>query len=360
MPPDMDARNLGLWERLIWSVTVASMAVTVPTDAPRAERAAVPITERLLPPRGRSRWLVIAAWCSIPLVRLLIFAPMLAAAGLVEAPMDVFQAHFFGAVLNAYVLLIVLLGIRPVTQRLRQVAALGNEQTERVARLNGSRVGPLMLLLVLTVLGEISLVTEYGGQAIAQAPIAFAVEFLFALVIRLPQSVALWTSVVALATVAELGRHPVPGTFPEDRSLGLRKIGTMLTTILLFYAAILIPAFIFATSQLPNLLTVIGIALLGLAAMLVAVWQIHRRMVAERAHEVEAATARYAAAYRQAAADPSADANSNFQSAQLMLEGARSIHEWPFDDRTERIAGLLLTSVLAGVIVRLVLIGLGF
>jgi hypothetical protein len=94
--------------------------------------------------------------------------------------------------------------------------------------------------------------------------------------------------------------------------------------------------------------------------MAVAVWQIHRRMVAERAHEVADATARYAAAYRRATTEPDPEAGSALQTAGLLLEGAKSIHEWPFDDRTERVAGLLLTSVLAGVVVRLVLIGLGF
>jgi len=160
--------------------------------------------------------------------------------------------------------------------------------------------------------------------------------------------------------VAELGRHPVPGTFPEDRSLGLRRVGTLLTTILLFYTAILIPAFIFATSRFVDFVTVVGIASLGLGAMLVAVWQTHRRMTAHRAHEVDVATARYADAYRRAVANADPDAGSALQTAALLLEGAKSIHEWPFDDRTERVAGLLLTSVLAGLVVRLVLIGLGF
>ena len=340
-------------------VTFGQVAVTIPTESLPPARAAVPVTERVLP-HGRLRWLVIAAWSAVPLARLGIFASLIAGAGLIAAPMDFVEIHFAGALLNTYVLLIVLLGIRPVTKRLVQVAALGNERTERVARLNGSTLGPLLLLLVLLVLGEISTLIEFGGQAVAGAPVPFIVEFVFALLIRLPQAVALWTSVVALATIAELGRQPVPGSFPEDRSLGLRKVGTLLTTILLFYVSVLLPAFIFATARVADFLTVVTITLLGLAAMLVAVWQIHRRMVAERAHEVEAATRRYASAYRRAASDSQATAGSELQTAQLLLDGAKSIHEWPFDDRTERVAGLLLTSVLAGVVVRLILIGLGF
>ena len=134
--------------------------------------------------------------------------------------MDFVEIHFAGALLNTYVLLIVLLGIRPVTNRLIQVAALGNERTERVARLNGSTLGPLLLLLVLLVLGEISTLIEFGGQAVAGAPVPFIVEFVFALLIRLPQAVALWTSVVALATVAELGRQPVPDRFRRTAAWG--------------------------------------------------------------------------------------------------------------------------------------------
>ena len=69
----------------------------------------------------------------------------------------------------------------------------------------------------------------------------------------------------------------------------------------------------------------VAITLLGLAAMLVAVWQIHRRMAVERAHEVEAATRRYASAYRRAASDSQATAGSELQTAQLLLDGAKSI-----------------------------------
>ncbi len=203
-------------------VTFGQVAVTIPTESLPPARAAVPITERVLP-HGRLRWLVIAAWSAVPLARLGIFASLIAGAGLIAAPMDFVEIHFAGALLNTYVLLIVLLGIRPVTNRLVEVAALGNERTQRVARLNGSTLGPLLLLLVFVVLGEISTLIEFGGQAVAGAPVPFIVEFVFALLIRLPQAVALWTSVVALATIAELGRQPVPGSFPEDRSLGLRK-----------------------------------------------------------------------------------------------------------------------------------------
>src|SRR4029078_1110126 len=116
------------------------MATTLPSESLRPEHLVLPITERVLP-RGRLRWLAIAAWSSIPFVRLAIFGPLVAGAGLVSAPGVVIEEHFAGAVLNAYVILIVLLGIRPVTYRLVQVAALGDDQTARVARLNGSTVG---------------------------------------------------------------------------------------------------------------------------------------------------------------------------------------------------------------------------
>jgi hypothetical protein len=311
-------------------------------------------------PAGWVRWVVTAVWIAVPLVRLAIFAPLLAAAGVVGAPLPVFEKHIAGALVNSYVLLIALVGLRPVSDRIAQVAALGNEQTARVARFNGSVLGPGLFFLVLAVASEASVMTEYGVQAIGRAPLAFGVELVMAVLIRFPQAVALWTGVVALATVAELGRHPVPGTFPEDRSLGLRKVGTLFTTILLLYVVVLVPAFIFGTSRLVDFLTAVGITVIALASMVVAVWQIHRRMVAERAREVEVATTRYAAAYRRAAADSGPDAGAALQTSQTMLDGAKSIHEWPFDDRTERLAGLLLTSVLAGVIVRLVLIGLGF
>src|SRR6478672_11975986 len=77
-------------DRLYWSVTVGAMAVTVPAESVKPQRAAQPLTERILP-RGRLRWLVIVLWSSVPFVRLAIFASLIAGAGLVSAPAVVVQ-----------------------------------------------------------------------------------------------------------------------------------------------------------------------------------------------------------------------------------------------------------------------------
>jgi hypothetical protein len=201
--------------------------------------------------------------------------------------------------------------------------------------------------------------TAYSVGTVLSNPLSFALAVLIGFLERVPQAIGLWLSIVALVTVARLGQQPVPGTFPEDRSLGLKAVGELLATILFFYVAIFVPLFLFGTAALPALIGAVAVFALVLIAMLVAAWSVHRRMAAERKVAVGAARAEYALAYRAAAVTASESAHRRLHVARLLLDGAESIHEWPFDDRTQRIVGILLSGVLTGVVVRFVVFTLG-
>jgi hypothetical protein len=335
-----------------------TVAVTTPVETTRVADSQ-PLTERILPQAGLSRWLAIVVWSLVPMLRLVVVAALVAAAGLVAGPGTYTGAHLSGALLNTYLLVVVLIGIRPIARRVGAIALLGGHSTERVAALQASVLVPILIALLLTVTTESVQLSDFSASAITSNPIPFAIAFLGTFVMRVPEGVAFWVFVVALLTVAALGRQPVPGSFPEDRSLGLKAVGQMLTTLLFLYIVILGPSLLFGTSTLIGLISILALMGLGLAAMLVAVWAMHMRMAAERAAAVGAARAQYAVAYRAARANPTDDATRRLQATRLLLDGAESIHEWPFDDRTQRIAGLLLSGVITGVVVRLVLIALG-
>lgn len=319
-----------------------------------------PLTERLLPRAGIWRWLAIAGWDSVPLVRLVLFLALITTIGLEGDTSAVITARFPGTLLNVYVLAIVLVGTRPVAERVAAIGRLGGQATEKVASRQASVVAVLLIMLSLAIPIIFGLFSDYGVATIASNALSFALYLAVSLLILLPEATALWVSVVGLLTIATLGRQPVPGTFPEDRSLGLKSVGQLLTMLLFLYVVILTPALIFGTSRLIDLLTVIGLFAFGVGAMLVAVWAIHVRMAAERTSAVAAARARYADAYRKATAQPNENTARRLEVSRMLLDGAESIHEWPFDERTQRIAGLLLSGVITGVVVRLViLIGLG-
>jgi hypothetical protein len=318
-----------------------------------------PLTERILPRAGLARWLAILAWCSVPIVRLAAFALLLAGSGLADDPWNVFDGRIQGVLLNVYILAIVLIGTRPVAERLNAIGRLGGQSTERVASLQASATATLAIALFLTVTTESLQFSEFDASAIASAPLPFVVSFAGTFLMRVPQSAAFWVSVVALLTVAELGRQPVPGTFPEDRSLGLKSVGQLLTTILFLYVVLFTPTFLLGTSTLVGLITILALFALGLTAMLFAVWAMHKRMAAERKAAIDAARAQFAEAYRAARATASEANARRLEITRMLLDGAESIHEWPFDDRTQRIVGLLLSGVVTGVVVRLVIFSLG-
>jgi hypothetical protein len=323
-----------------------------------------PLTERLLP-RGPWRWAGIVGWSALPFVRILVFGLLGAAAGLAPDVGTLVNSHMSGAILNAYVIAVALLGTGILAKQLETLGALGGGEAARWTRHNRSIVVPLVLAVGLTFLNGASQVQEFGTQAVSGAPQVFGIDFLLTLLFRIPQATALYSTAIALLAVAELGRHPPPGTFPEDRSLGLGAVGELLTTVLFGYVAIFIPVLLFGTSgnvlapRVGEFLLIVGVLALGLAAILVAAWSMHRRLVAERARQVGAARARYAVAYRGALAGSEQGAGTALETARLLLEGAESIHEWPFNDRTLRVVGLLLTGVITGIVLRVAILTLG-
>lgn len=323
--------------------------------------AGVPLTERLLP-AAPLRWLVIAGWSTLPLVRLAAFAALGAAAGLAADPMTLVSGRVSAVILNVYVVAIALVGTGIVSAKLDELRQLGGEDVERVIRLNGSVVWPTLLAVVLVLLNLTSTVAEVGVEGISTAPLAFAVDLPLSFLVRLPQATAFYTSVVCLLAVAELGRQPLPGRFPEDRSLGLSAVGDLLTTILGFYVAILIPVLLFGVTgdavaiEFGLVMVLFG---LGLSAMLLAVWRLHQRMAAERSRQVGAARERFAAAYRRATEDADAESGWALQRERLLLDGAESIHQWPFDDRTQRVLAVVLTGVVTGIVLRVAALFLG-
>jgi len=324
----------------------------------------LPLTERVLP-AGNWRWLAIAGWSGLPFVRIAVFALLGAAAGLAPDAGSLVTGHVVGGLLNASVIALVLVGTGIVARQLDRLRTIGGEDTERLVRLNGSITLPLVIALLLVLLNTASHVQEFGLQAMVAAPLVFVIDFVLTLLFRIPQATAFYSSVIAVLTVAALGRHKLPGKFPEDRSLGLGSVGELLTTILVFYAAVFIPVLVFGTSgnvsepRVTEFLLTLAMFGLGLAAILLAVWRTHRQMAAERSRQVEAARARYAAAYRRAVTDSDPAAGWALQKQRLLLDGAESIHQWPFDDRTQRILAVVLTGVVTGIVLRLAALLLG-
>jgi hypothetical protein len=323
----------------------------------------IPATERILPPGGSLRVVGIGLFVALPFIHLLAVWLLERATGVTSAGAEVLIDLLPGRFLNAYLTVLTLWGAAHVAARLREVRELTPEDVGPPADWRTWLLVPLLFMVVFTIGYEAERVSALpvSGRSVIPASV---VSIGLSLLIRLPQASAFWTVVVALLAIARM--HRLPGTFPEDRTLGLRPVGALVTTTLLLYAAAFSPTFIVGVDRLTDLVLTGFVFVLGIGAIVLAVSRLHAGMVEERTRQVAEARARYARAYRAvahagAAGKTSAEAQAvELQAAGALLQGAESIYAWPFDEGMQRIAGIVLTGVVTGVVIRLIFLALGY
>lgn len=318
----------------------------------------VPLTERLVGWLGSRRWTV-AIFASLPFVHLLGFWLLAQANGLDVGGPETVVAAIPVRLMNLYLVLLTFWGAARVARQLSTVEAALDHPDHPAATWRTWLGPPLALALVFAVLNEVQHAIELGAETVAARPLPFVVSGVLAVLIRIPTMTAFWTAVVALIATARLGHEGRLGTFPEDRSLGLRPIGEMVFQVFLLLAAAFLP--IFAVSARPvDFVASAALLVGGELAILVATWELHRRMVEVRTEALATARRAYAKAYRAAMDAPADQAlGSTLGAAEALVRGAESIHEWPFDERTQRLVALVATGVLTGLIVRMILYAFG-
>jgi hypothetical protein len=321
----------------------------------------VPLSERLLPRGGRARWIAVALVATMPFVHLVAVWATERATGLTTTGPDALQGFVLGRFLNSYLIVLTIWAAGHIAARLREVRALAPEDVGPRADWRTWLLPPVVFIAMFSVPFELTrlelLPNIAGGRAATTV-----VSVLLQIPIRLTQASAFWTVVVAVLAVGRM--HRLPATFPEDRTLGLRPVGRLLTTTLLLYAAAFIPSFLFGVERLSDVILTSSIFILGLAVMVLAVSRLHRAMVEERDAQVASARARFARAYRAVQGDAEPKAIElhalELQAATAILQGAESIFAWPFDEGMQRIGGIVLTGVITGVVIRLIFLALGY
>lgn len=317
-----------------------------------------PLTERIAAAIGSRAWATLL-FAALPFVHLAAFYVAARGAGITSAPPESLVEQLPQRVMNAYLIVIGFVASPLIVRRLARTLAWSPEGRDEGATWWSWLLPPLVLSLVGTIANEAGHALEFGIDVIAATPGPFVVSAVLAFLIRVPQLTALWTAVVALLAVARLGRTGVLGSFPEDRSLGLAPVGETVFQLFLLVVVAFIPVFLLS-GRVTDLALNTALFAMAIYALVLAVWHLHRRMAAARHDAVAAARARYAAAYRVAEAElGSPGAATALQTAEILLRGAEGIHEWPFDERTQRIVALVMTGVTTGLIVRLILYAFG-
>ena len=279
-----------------------------------------------------------------------------------------------------FVNFLVFYGIARLRQRIvsakEQLISLApdGEGTYRRAFRYVSSWWPVVIAFALEGISAISSVMAIpGGQWLAEGPYLLVLEAL-----RFLMSVGVLTLVWVYATglkgLHELGAQPLRlKSYHEDPLLGTRPIGQISLRFGLWFAAVLILVLL-ANSLVPDDWTfgvVAVFALIGITMFFLPLSSIHRRMTEVKGKETRSVRARFARLMGDAedpaqplAIEPFAQLDrrlrelAGLQVLDMEIRETGSIRTWPFDTRILGQLTVIILSVVAALIVRLVIVAL--
>jgi hypothetical protein len=339
----------------------AQGAPAAPAGAFRSLAIGAPISERILARLGSPRWLWIGLWASTAIVAPMVLLAVLAATGESDRVENVAQLLVPQAVL-VYVVALCLWGagrlyrgsraLEPDLVRLVQAEPPGGSRGARATIL-----GPLLLTAVVSFVNTATAVARYGPlPALVVAP--------FLAVTLLGIMTFVWTYLGLLLGLDRLGRARLElDPFPQDRSLGLKGVGSLAFTgfVILFAAAV--PILVTSTSNVSTIALSLAVVGIVVAMFVLSMWRLHGQMAASKAGYVAETRALLATAYAPLRADPSVDvlaANAPALAvAQALADRAEKILQWPVDEGMTAWVAVIVTGVVTSLIVRLVFAAAG-
>jgi len=335
---------------------VETQTVTV-AEAEAVRHALLPLTERVLRrlPHPRILWVVL--WASVwPLGALIIPRLLPSSATVVDEGAAESLTTMYGA-------LIALFGTAKLTRDLETIAPTirsltgGTADPTQVFHGVGSIVWPVILTGVMLMMWTGPLVLQHQG-------ITALVTSAWGYMTWLPMVVLAWTAGTVLLGLNRLGGLPLHlRPFEDDRSLGLRPLGSLAFTPFLILVGINLPLLIFAPVDLRDVALNVGTLLLGVVLLFASLLRLRRQMLAAKATQVAWARGLYSQAVRGVRADGSLGGpqtmGRELAAAESLERHAAAIQEWPFEEGILRVMAAILTSLVTAILARLVLSRLG-
>ena len=325
-----------------------------------ADRITIPetITEVVLRWLGRPRWLWIVAWSSLALVAPFVYSSAIPLSGARPLRSDAFVDLLTRQAALAYVVFVLLVGGLALARQARDLrrdleAVRGDQIPPDLFAAIGSKPVPMLLTAAVVAVLVAEGWTRFGPAGpIASLPLLA--------MYMLPILTYVWVDLVILFDLHRLGgqRLELPG-FPEDRSQGLERLGTLASTGLGVLLIAAIPIFVAGSDE--PLTFGISLVIVGglVGAFVLSMWRLHRQMAAAKARHLRAARALYADAYRPIASDPNpatlAAHASALGVAQSLEERAQALLTWPVNEGALRFLAVVVTGVLTSIVVRAVL-----
>lgn len=315
----------------------------------------VPLTERVLNRLGSPRLPWILLWAG-----LLVFA--YAAAYLAKSPVYVGLPY---AAVSVYVNLLALLVVGVIARRVEPLLPslsnlLGREEMERLqpfARLS-SIWGPLILSLVAGYLWEVRDLFQHPGAL---------TTVLSAIIILgwIPANAGLWVIGIILLDLDRIGRsrlHLTP--FEDDRTLGLRPLGSLAVTAFVLVSAGFVPLAIVGATDAMTLVATLGLYFIITLLFVLSLWRLHNHLVRAKAQHVTEARNLYADALHMVRAAWTQDARGDqavarLNAAEAIERRASAVHEWPLGEGMVGRVAAIFSAVVTGILVRVILASVG-
>lgn len=307
-----------------------------------------PLTERVLARLGRPRWLWMLVWGLLSLTAY-------------EVSFRVFQAPTYpGRVVAAYVNVLALWAIAKVTADLETIRPLVQRLTGGTVGTNSwpfqaaeSVAGPVALGLMETVIWNVVDFVRHPSPVNAiLIPVMFAAW--------LPAETALWFFGALLVGLYRLGRKSlrlVP--FEEDRSLGLRPLGSVAFTSFVVLTAAMLPLLATQWRDLRGVITGLLFFVGFVALFFASLYGLHRQMVKAKADLLEQTHHRYVEAFRPIwthwSLERVAEQSAHLTVAEAIERRAAAIQEWPLDEGLLTRLAAIITSVIGVILARLIL-----
>jgi hypothetical protein len=301
-------------------------------------------------------------WSLIPLLSPLVFGAAIRASGHAFGTDDVIALLMSQAGL-AYACLVLLVG----TGLLARQAASARDELARLApgdwptdlfRRMGSVRGPLLLTMTVLVITSANGWVAYGPlPPLAAGPLLFAY--------LVPILTFVWVDVAVLIDLDRIGRRPLAlDVFPQDRTLGLGRLGSLASTGLGLLLIAAVPALLAGAGEPVTLWVGLAIIALSVVVFLLSMWRLHRQMATAKARYVELTRRLYDEAYAPIRERPDASAlearSSVLSVAHALEERAADLPTWPVDEGTLRFIAVVITGVVTSVIVRGLFAAIGF
>jgi hypothetical protein len=329
---------------------------------PDVQGQTFPLTERVLGRLGRPRLLWIVLWSLDALISPVVFANAIVLSGHTIAPSDRVESVTIQGVL-AFACFVLLVGTGVLTNQ----APAARDSLARLVRREVQtglfrRIGSVRGPLILTT--AVAATTSTGGWA-RYGPIPPLASLPLLVIYLVPILTFVWVYLTILADLDHLGRQPLAlDAFPEDRTLGLERLGSLASAGLGFLLVAAVPLMLVAASEPVTLGISLVIVATTAAIFVLSMSRLHRQMWAAKERYVAAARRLYADAYaplrKRANVETLEGQSSALRAAQSLDVRAQSLLTWPIDEGTLRFIAVVITGVVTSVIVRGLFAAVGF